>query len=372
MLYEIFFNNAEVALRDGISGEDSVIHASESLSASGFSGGTFNATQFARATISNPAAGDVVEIVYITALDETTDSITVLRGREGTELGTWPAGSKLQCRVTAGMLASQKLESMFDADNYGLSICYGDNIKAQDGKLRPDGSVPKGDFAIVPNSWAIGGLPVLPESGEADSASISSAVEGVGVSSSVELGVAPDYDSDADYYAGSIVRLPDPPHTVYSRNRNFDLGGVKAAPGHADFWSVMTVDAGGGIFRVALKSYDDPDVWFYPSEIGFICDQHWATSTPVVSVGELSGAGNVVSLNNLANGVSLSGIDGSRQRAVVTNSVMRGIKGMIFSIDTAATGGSFKGRFYWKGLFVCSNTASGWPTYYGPPDGLGS
>lgn len=369
MLHETFFNNAEVSLRDAITGEDSVIHASEPLSQS-FGVGYFNAAVFARATISNSAVSDAVEIVYITALDGTADSITVLRGREGTEFGPWPAGSKLQCRVTAGMLASQRLETMFDADNYGLSICFGGNIKAQDGKLRPDGSVPKGDFAIVPNSWAIGGFPVLPESGRADSPPMSTAVEGVGVSSSVELGVAPDYDSNADYYAGSIVKLANPPHTVYSRNRHFDLGGVKAAPGHAAFWSVVAVDADGGIFRVSFEDYDDPDVWFYPSEIGFICDQHSATSTPVVSVGELDGAGNVVSLNNLASGVSLSDIDGAHQRVALTNSVKRGVKGMIFSIGTAAAGGSFKGRFYWKGLFVCSNTAAGWPADYGPPDGV--
>lgn len=368
MLYETFFNNADVLLRDDVTGEDSVLHSSESLSASGFGGEAFNATLFARATISNPVVGDAVEIVYITALDEATDGITVLRGREGTGVQSWPAGSKLQCRVTAGMLASQRLETMFDAQGYGLSICYGENIKASDNGFIFGGPTPSGAAAIVPNSWAIGGLPVLAERGQADAVAMSVAVEGVGASSSVELGVAPDYNSAADYYAGSIVKVASPPG-VYSRNKNFAMDGSRPGTGITACWSKVTADAAGGIFRVGLGEWDDPDVWFYPSEIGFICDQHSATTTPVVSVGELDAAGTVVSLSNLANGVSLAEVDGAHQRVVLTNSVKRGVKGMIFSIDTAAEGGSFKGRFYWKGLFVCSNTAAGWPISYGSPDG---
>jgi hypothetical protein len=93
---------------------------------------------------------------------------------------------------------------------------------------------------------------------------------------------------------------------------------------------------------------DDPDTWFYPSEIGFICEDYAATSTPTVSVGELNASGAVVSKTNLVNAVPLTAIDGSHQRIVLATNIKKGIRGMIFSIDTAAqeerSGGVSTGR----------------------------
>lgn len=366
MLIEQFVNNAEVTLQSAATTSDTEFFLTEDVSATVLDAVVFNSLYFMRATLSHP---DVVglEIVFITSLSTgVSNKIRVIRGREGTTAKDWPVGTKIQCRATAGMMRSINAVSMFDGTSYSLSLAGGENIKAH----HPT----KHNRSLVPNSWTIGGMPVLTEKGYDDYTPMSSAVEGVGASYSVELGVAPNYDSGTTYYPGAIVKDPSPPYTMYSMSSAVDLGAAAPALG-GGYWNEVTEDADGGIFRVGFEpggwpGSDDPDVWFYPSEIGFICDAHTATTTPTVSVGEVDAAGDLVSLTNLASAVSLTAIDGAHQRVVVANNIKKGVRGLIFSIDTAATGGTFKGRFYWRGLFICSNTAAGWPTAYPNPDGI--
>ena len=362
MLVERFVNNAEVTLQSAVGTSDTEFFLTKDVSATALNAVVFSARYFMRATLSHP---DVVglEIVFITSLlPASSNKIKVIRGREGTTAKAWPIGAKIQCRATAGMMNSINALSMFDRNALSLSLAGGDNTKA----YHPT----KLSNSLVPHSWAIGGLPVLTEKGFSDYAPLSSAVEGVGASCSVELGVAPNYDSGATYYPGAIVKDPSPPYTVYSMESAVDLGAAAPDLG-GGYWHEVTEDADGGIFRTGFESgFDDPDVWFYPSEIGFICNAHTATTTPTVSVGELDAAGDLVSLNNLASAVALTAIDGAHQRVVLANNIKKGVRGLIFSIDTAATGGTFKGRFYWRGLFVCSNSAAGWPTAYPNPDGV--
>lgn len=361
MLVEQFVNNAEVTLQSAATTSATEFFLTEDVSATVLNAVAFDAYYFMRATLSHPDV-EGLEIVFITSLATgVSNKIRVIRGREETGAKTWPVGTKIQCRATAGMMRGINARSMFDQNSYGLSIADGNNAKVyHPTELRS---------SLVPHSWAIGGLPVLIENGSSDYAPLSSSVEGVGASCSVELGVAPNYDSGATYYPGAIVKDPSPPYTVYSMGSAVDLGAAAPALG-AGYWSEVTEDADGGISRVGfLSEVDDPDVWFYPSEIGFICDAHTATTTPTVSVGELDAAGDLVSLTNLASAVSLTAIDGAHQRVVLANNIKKGVRGLIFSIDTAATGGTFKGRFYWRGLFVCSNTAAGWPTAFPNPDG---
>lgn len=364
MLYERYVNNAEVTLQSSITTSDTDLFLTEDVTATALDPVKFVALFFLRATLSH-ASVTGLEIVYITSLvtGGVANKIQVIRGREGTTPQAWPAGTKIQCRATAGMMRSLKNQTLFDQSGYGISIAEGANVKA----YHPT----KFNQLLAPHSWAVGGMPLLVEQGVSDYyyAQMSSAVEGVGSSYSVELGVAPNYDSGTTYYPGAIVKDPSPPYTVYSMGNGVDLGAAAPALG-AGYWSELTEDADGGIFRVGFESgFDDPDAWFYPSEIGFICDAHTATTTPSVSVGELDAAGDLVSLTNLASAVALTAIDGAHQRVVLANNIKKGVRGLIFSIDTAATGGTFKGRFYWRGLFVCSNSAAGWPTAYPNPDG---
>lgn len=361
MLAEQFVNNASSTLQTAVTTGDTEFFLSDLIADTAWDDVTFDSYYFLRATLSHPDTTDM-EIVFVTSLyTGVGNKIHVIRGRELTLARAWPAGTKVESRATAGMLHDLSRNTIFDGDKRGLSIANGENVKV----YNPFG----GNRVLVGYSWAIGGIPAIVEKGVDDYFPMSAAVEGVGSSASVELGVAPDYDSQADYYAGAIVRDPNPPHTVYSMSTGVDLAGPKPALGEG-YWVEVPVDGDGVVFRVAKEEgWDDPDVRFYPTEIGFICDAHTAATPPTVSVGELDAMGEVVSMNNLASGVALTALDGAHQRAVLTNSVKNGVFGLIFSLDTAASGGSFKGRFYWKGLFVCSNSAAGWPTAFPTPDG---
>lgn len=366
MLYEKFINNGRMQLAAGIGAADTDLSITSNIDGAD----AFGSGYFTRATISAEGIS-AVEVIYITTLDAVAGSLKVIRGREQTVAQAWPAGAVLECRVTAGMLDQLAASTLIDCYNLqSISIAYGENIKATN---------PKTDaYELIPNSWAIGGSPVIPESGNNYWIPICRSVEGVGASISVELGVPPDFDPAATYYPGAVVRDPNPPHGIYLRS-NWVVPGQEIQPldapdgggGRPPPWGKVTPDADGGILRAYLEAgYDDTDAWFYPSEIGFICDQHSATSTPTVSVGEVDSAGELVSLTNLVNAAPLTAIDGAHQRIVLATHIKQGVKGLIFSIDTAAAGGSFKGRFYWKGLFISSNTAAGWPTEPSPPDGV--
>lgn len=362
MLYEKFINNGRMQLAAGIGAADTDLSITSNIDG----GDAFSSNYFTRATISAEGIS-AVEVIYITTLDAVAGSLKVIRGREQTTAQAWPAGAALECRVTAGMLDQLSSSTLIDYNLQSISIAYGENVKATN---------PENDACeLIPNSWAIGGSPVIRECGNNYWIPMSVSVEGVGASVSVELGVPPDFNPEVAYYPGAVVRDPNPPHDTYLRS-NWVIKGqeVQDLDATAGFrpppWSKATPDADGGIVRSYLEAgYDDSDAWFYPSEIGFICDQHSATSTPTVSVGEVDGAGELVSLNNLINAAPLTAIDGAHQRIVLATHIKQGVKGLIFSIDTAAVGGSFKGRFYWKGLFISSNTAAGWPTEYSPPDG---
>ncbi|WKL15100.1 hypothetical protein QYQ99_22485 [Comamonas testosteroni] len=369
MLQESYFNNAGFALAGGISAADTVISSAITMPEAGLieGGGRFNLTSFARATLVNPEQRDAVEIVFIVKINEFEKTVEVLRGQEGTTALAWNEGTKLECRITAGMLNAARARSAFSPNTGALSINFGDNLRVYSYAA----GAPNGQ-SLIANSWAIGGAPVLAQAGgdEAGFMLMCSSVEGVGNSAAVELGVAPDYESTKAYYPGSIVKSTEAPFKVFSASRAVKLGpGIPKPALGEEYWSEVSEDADGGIARVGFQDgWDDPDTWFYPSEIGFICEDYAATSTPTVSVGELNAGGAVVSKTNLVNAAPLTAIDGSHQRIVMATNIKKGVRGMIFSIDTAAAGGTFRGRFYWKGLFVCTNTAAGFPSEYGPPD----
>jgi hypothetical protein len=369
MLLETYFNNAGFTLAAGISATDTVIASAITMPEAGLieGGGLFNLTSFARATLVNPDQRDAVEIVFIVKINNLAKTVEVLRGQEGTTALAWGEGTKLECRITAGMLDVVRAKSKYSSNLNALSINFGDNLRVYSYAA---GS-PTGEALII-NSWAIGGTPVLAQAGgdEASYMPMCSSVEGAGNTAAIELGVAPDYESGKDYVPGSIVKSTEAPFTVYSASRDMRLGpGIPRPALGEEFWSVVAEDADGGIARVRLEDgVDDPDIWFYPSEIGFICEDYAATSVPTVSVGSLDADGVVISKTNLINAVPLTAIDGSHQRIVLASNIKQGIRGMIFSIDSAAAGGTFKGRFYWKGLFVCTNTEAGFPREYGPPD----
>ena len=320
---------------------------------------------FTIATITHESVADKYEIVYLVTKEESAGVLKVVmsRGQGGTYPQVWPAGALVECRVTAGMLELLQSGTMRDEANNAMSLNGGDVFVDWDEDL---------NLEVIGDAWAIGGLPIAPGRGWGDylhltQVDMAQQVEGVGYSNVVELGVAPNFDALKKYVPGDYAKDPNSPFWTYSYGRGGAFG-VTEHPALGDFPWVRFDPAGDSNF-VAFARLSAVDQWFYPTEFGFICEEYDATSPPTIRVVEVNHHGTEQGV--LIAAKPLTGI-GQRQRFVLSSVITKGIKGMNFVRDVAAAGGTCRGRFYWKGLFICSNTSAGYPTSPSSIDGLTS
>lgn len=349
------------------------------------------------ATLTHPGVPDVYEIVHL-IFDGT--NVIMHRGKEGTPARNWPAGAKLQARVTAGMLqgfipnlAPEALELRGKGYEYSSrSVVLGNNVYGQ---------VPSDNgFAVMANSrwiegaWLIAGYPVLQLRGEAytkDSIGpAATSTEAIFTSGSMDLGVVPAWAPATDYKQGAVVQpttptgvqwrldIPYPwtdhmtsgatepalfasedPVSTSEGNLQVPDGGSMRSPwsdpadggSPGGFWAPQNLSQ--GVFLCIPTGY----LRFYPTEIGFICDEHSATSAPVVSIGSAvlyEGRETAVEETPglFASNVALSSITGPHMRHRITAMPDVGVLGFVIKLDTPAAGGSFHGRFYFKGMFA--------------------
>lgn len=103
----LYTNNASTTLATGITS------SSTSISVSSGKGSLFPAisgSDFFYVTLTNTAG--TVEIVKVTA--RSTDTLTVVRGQDGTTAAAWNAGDKVELRITKGLLDQLKLDATKD------------------------------------------------------------------------------------------------------------------------------------------------------------------------------------------------------------------------------------------------------------------
>lgn len=353
MLKRKFFNNAEFKLAAPMPPGDelgySLVAVDRSRAAANMDGlededeGKF---YFTAATISDPSMPGVNEIVYITGYYEYEGNheVEVIRAREGTQEQSWPAGASVGCRLTAGTLDAVAGSALHSRASASLSLNNGDNFFASDltGVLYP-----------IQDTWSVGGMPVMAARGWGDDLNsnlLNPSVEAVGYGPVVELGTAPDYNPSSTYYPGELARDPSSPFYTYSRTRSIGSGLIGF--GDSPVWARFAPETDNDI--VGWPRIGRDDVWFYPTEIGFICDRYTATGVPSVTVKEVDRFGTVVG-SNLVTAKALTGV-GARRRVVLSTDITRGVNGFHFVRATAASGGSCQGRFYWKGMFVATNT----------------
>lgn len=311
------------------------------------------------ATITDPSLPGVHEIVFLSEIKSEDDTISIAaeRAQERTTAQAWPVGALVECRVTEGMLRTLGADTMYSAAHHGIAMNGGDTSVDYD---------EYGDSMQLHDAWAIGGLPVAPARGFGESSNrsiMATSVEGVGYSNAVELGVAPNHVPGQAYYPGDFVKDPASPFWTYGYARGKALPLEAVALGEPP-WERYAPETDSNI--VSFQRINQTDVWFYPTEIGFICEAYSATSAPTIIVKELDKFGDVV--GDLIASKTLTGV-GVRQRIVLANNLTKGIKGLNFVRTATAVAGTCRGRFYWKGLFICSNSSAGYPTEMGSSDG---
>lgn len=311
--------------------------------------------EYTVATITDPAQPGVFEIVHILGVvnDEDQEIFLVERGREQTQPMPWAAGALVECRVTQGMLSRLHENALFSATDKTLSLNWGDVDVVSDAAY---------NTAVIEGAWAIGGAPVGPARGYSESSAMASSVEGVGYSNVVELGVAPNFDPDKRYYPGEYARDTASPFKTYAMTRWGALTDTPPPLGVSP-WALYAPETDSNI--VSFQRLNG-DKWFYPTEIGFICEEYTATAVPTITVKEVDFHGSEV--GDLVAAKPLTGA-GTRQRIVLSNNITKGIRGLNFVLPNKATGGSCRGRFYWKGFFICTNSALGFPAEPSSADG---
>lgn len=297
------------------------------------------------ATLTHPSLPGIYEVVRITQHPFGTTDFTVERGYELGDwpVQAWPVGTKMQARITAKML-----QTFPQQDSSGKVVFVG-NMSGG-------------------NDFAYGNLPVLrdrlgrPTNGFSPmSQDTLFAPEVVGGSFAMDLGVAVTWSSATRYYGLAVVRPPTPDGFQYWLDLKPDEYGSQTnvtpafdgntspavahdgnAPGNKDvgFWvpTALPIDVSASF---------DGNSKLVVTEVGFMAREVTAGSTPMVSIGTSDEPTKFV--NNQA----LSQITGSNQVhrfPVTVGGAM--VSSLRYVVNTAATGGVFRGRFYWRGFFL--------------------
>ena len=315
------------------------------------------------ATLVDPSDSGVFEIVRIKSRDGV--NFVVDRAQENTDARSWPAGTIVEARITAGMLK----EFAQDAEGRILRRDEDEVIRVP----RRSGFVVNG--RISPNSRStsdavqIAGFPALQlvtaaPTQRSDEQDTNLTHEAVGGTRVVNLGATQVWDAGnrrsnsvvvpatADGFQYTFESMVDRPDTVFSAGVSEPVGGES---GVSDAFALRW---GGGLgdvvgswiptkLPVAITSWLGGPAYggLLVTEVGFLCLTHGAGSVPTVSIG-VDGAPGL-----FADNVALSQITGMGYVHRIPVTVGGPLtKNLRFSVNTPSDA-DFTGRFYWKGVF---------------------
>lgn len=353
----LFSNNAATTLAaalDADSGDTAMVVASADLfQAIGPGDGNIQL-----ATLTHPDLSGLYEVVTIVETDGV--NWTVIRETEGA-VQAWPIGTKVEARITAAMLGTflQRDPTSKRVTNQG-----GGSAFALGGTMGPDArgssSLVFGGRSRVANSVLLAAYPYLQITRSSDNGGDSDrnlGFESVGGSIPVDLGLPATW-SAIDYARGSVV-VPTTPdgYQYWLEIEDLDIDSstdateppFDGAGGGADstsgwwFPTAMPVDIGTQSFSGLCVT-----------EVGFIAHVADASVNPAVSIGTDTNA------TRFANNVTLSQITGNGQIhriPISAGGALLAGEQLRFKVETAATGGRFLGRFYWRGFFIETNPA---------------
>lgn len=291
------------------------------------------AGRFQMATLEDPFMPGVYEIVKITA--RSAYDFTVVRGQEGTLPRSWAAGTRLSARVTAGMLQA------FPQNQNVLAPRFADALTLSGYSVAAATQDDNG--FLIPQIMS---YPVVCMTHEA------------------ELGVVPTWTASTVYKHGQIVQPTTPNGRQYRLRISDPATTSLVSPGSepafgasaVDFgdgsgigrWIPADVSATGGVMLCLPGSA--ANILLYIDEIGVICDERTVASSPYLTVGTADG-GVVVNPTSVHNNQLTANGPGERQK--FSNLPTNHVRGLVFRLSgAAATGGVYRCRFYFKGMFV--------------------
>lgn len=352
----LFSNNSVCALSTGIS-DVATTFTTTDPAAAGFAYLAAWTGGHQYATFTDPSDSSAIEIIKIK--EHNGGNFTVERGMEGTSPRAWGVGAVLSARITAEMLRSF-VQADLDANGMSIRAMPGQgNSISIGGEFAAASTLAYAGLAILAKSrnieraWIIGGFPVLQASEAENTFYMEDRLSQPAIygSFSVDLGVPPTWGPSTTYTHGDVVVPTTPDGNQY--RLNIQDGSTNSITSSAteptwgttspdDFYTWETVSLAGAVTRMLPMS----GVRVYVEEVGFICSAYTASSAPTVSIGTSD------DVTAYANAVALSSITGANTRHRILTNFAAGAKGLAFRLDTAASGGVFRGRFYFKGLFV--------------------
>lgn len=306
---------------------------------------TFGPGVVIRATITHPSNPGGYEVVSILGKDEEAlDPDVTYRVERGLEDGaasgaSWPAGSKVSARITAEMLEAfpqlHKRRFLMAQVAGGPGYFSLGSFAA----LSPERARPTDGYFYGSQDENFG-------------------VEIAGCSQPVSLSQAPAWQSNSYYTPGAVVSPPVADGFQYWFDPLYEGATAKTAVA-PDFAgdSEPTVAYNDGLpgqpvgFWVPTPQPVDTEIIFglgaVLSEVGFIASfKEGAATTPVVSIGD------GIDMERFADNVALSQIAGNGHIHRIAIAEGGALPARLnFRLDTAATGGQFRGRFYWRGFF---------------------
>lgn len=360
MAREYFSNNAVSALAVGIDDEEEYIELNHETADLFMSQGEGDGW-FQRLTITNDEIPDEYEIVIAEGWSyQNSDLLKVTRGVEDTSPRSWPQGSTVSARVTAGML--REMGGKLVPNNDDRSQDY----STSSGRLVINSFV----HDVYAPSLLIGGVPVVPQQFNlqpwdgADDFEVSAfSRDAIGATPYYEIGdAAPDtWTQNESYGHWGIVKSPPAAggeYYVLDLNPGVDWHTSRTEPNwgadrdeavdndnHEGYW--YKIPAPDGFAVQALMP--NATCAFVVTEVGFICHEYGASSPPKIS------AGTDEDGTLFANGVTASTItaSGTIFRVPVNDGAIVPPGGsLVFAVHTPAASGTCKGRFYWRGFFL--------------------
>lgn len=357
----LFSNNAETTLQSAITSDAVSITAVADGSAGRFASipaGSSGRGRVQLATLTHSSYPGAYEVVKITARVGT--AFTVVRGLEGTAQA-WPAGTLMSARVTAEMLGAflQRDDNSVVRNGNGSGLFVFD--KSSDVDYTSHAAASTGnDRSFVYHGRSrlfdavqLSGYPVLQREmarigDPSTDHDLNLSYPSVGGSIPVDLGVVPAWDA-VGYSRGAVV-VPTTPNGHQYWLEIASIDDETSSETTEPAWTTSEAPAVAGTWRATPMPIDIDRDFVHDivvTEVGFIAHVATATTPPSVSIG------TAADRTRWANSVALSQISGNGQihRIPITagGALARDIR---FSVDTAATGGRFLGRFYWRGFFV--------------------